>query len=43
MKSVLMGVPARDKFGNESVLDTTEVGWRQNFFDRIRKVFGYGA
>ena len=37
------GVPARDKFGNESVLDTTEAGWKQNFFDRIRKVFGYGA
>ena len=37
------GVPARDKFGNESVLDTTEAGWRLNYFDRIRKVFGYGA
>ena len=37
------GVPARDKFGNETVLDTTEAGWKQNFFDRIRKVFGYGA
>jgi hypothetical protein len=25
------------------VLDTTEAGWKQNFWDRIRKVFGYGA
>ena len=36
------GVPARDKFGNETVLDTTEAGWKL-FFDRMRKVFGYGA
>jgi activator of HSP90 ATPase len=37
------GVPARDVFGNETVLETTEQGWKQNFWDRIRKVFGYGA
>ena len=37
------GVPVADKFGNETVVDTTRDGWRQNFFDRIRKVFGFGA
>ena len=37
------GVPSRDRFGNESVLDTTEAGWKQNFWSAIRKVFGYGA
>ena len=37
------GVPVADKFGNESVVETTREGWTQNFFDRIRKVFGYGC
>jgi activator of HSP90 ATPase len=37
------GVPSRDRFGNETVLDTTESGWKLNFWDRIRKVFGYGC
>ena len=37
------GVPLADCFGNESVHDTTKAGWTQNFFERIRKVFGYGC
>ena len=36
-------VPETDAFGNESVMDTTEVGWKDQIFDRIRKTFGYGA
>ena len=36
-------VPETDGFGNESVMDTTEVGWREQIFDRIRVSFGYGA
>mmetsp|Transcript_39707 Transcript_39707/g.98261 ORF Transcript_39707/g.98261 Transcript_39707/m.98261 type:complete len:362 (-) Transcript_39707:259-1344(-) len=36
-------VPETDGFGNESVMDTTESGWKEQIFDRIRKVFGYGA
>jgi activator of HSP90 ATPase len=37
------GVPIADKFGNESVVETTREGWQTNILDRIRKVFGYGA
>ena len=37
------GVPVADKFGNESVVETTREGWQNNIFDRIRKVFGFGC
>ena len=36
-------VPEADGFGNESVMDTTEIGWKEQIFDRIRQAFGYGA
>jgi activator of HSP90 ATPase len=36
-------VPETDAFGNESVMDTTEIGWKEQIFDRIRQAFGYGA
>ena len=36
-------VPETDSFGNESVMDTTETGWKEQIFNRIRQVFGYGA
>lgn len=36
-------VPETDAFDNETVMDTTEVGWKQQIFERIRQVFGYGA
>jgi activator of HSP90 ATPase len=37
------GVPVADAFGGETVVDTTTSGWSQNFFERIRKVFGFGC
>jgi activator of HSP90 ATPase len=40
---VQTGVPVADKFGNEHVVETTTTGWTQNFFERIRKVFGWGC
>ena len=43
MKLVQTGVPVADAFGNESVVETTERGWKQNIFGRIRVVFGYGC
>ncbi|KAG1677031.1 hypothetical protein FOA52_001200 [Chlamydomonas sp. UWO 241] len=36
------GIPHEDKFG-QGVMDQTETGWRQQVFNRIRQVFGYGA
>jgi hypothetical protein len=36
-------VPETDAFDNETVMDTTEVGWKRQIFERIRQVFGYGA
>jgi len=36
-------VPECDGFGNETVMDTTENGWKNLIFSRIRRVFGYGA
>ena len=40
---VQTNVPETDAFGNESVMDTTENGWKNQIFSRIRTVFGYGA
>jgi|MDSX01.1.fsa_nt_gb activator of HSP90 ATPase len=40
---VQTNVPECDKFGNETVMDTTENGWKNLIFGRIRQVFGYGA
>ena len=40
---VQTNVPECDKFGNETVMDTTENGWKNLIFARIRQVFGFGA
>ncbi|EFN53803.1 hypothetical protein CHLNCDRAFT_53624 [Chlorella variabilis] len=37
------GIPDADRFGNHDVVGVTEAGWRQQVFDRIRRVFGYGC
>ena len=36
-------VPVADSFGNETVVDTTERGWKEQIFQRIRVVFGFGC
>eukprot|EP00892_Ulva_mutabilis_P000714 jgi/Ulvmu1/10643/UM066_0023.1 len=36
------GIPEEDKFGNHDVVGTTEHGWRQLIFFKIKAVFGYG-
>ena len=43
MKLRQTDVPVADCFGNETVVDTTERGWREQIFQRIRVVFGYGC
>eukprot|EP00271_Cylindrocystis_brebissonii_P005175 TRINITY_DN17127_c0_g1_i1.p1 TRINITY_DN17127_c0_g1~~TRINITY_DN17127_c0_g1_i1.p1 ORF type:complete len:366 (+),score=79.83 TRINITY_DN17127_c0_g1_i1:180-1277(+) len=35
-------VPEEDGFGNATVLESTERGWRDLIFQRIKAVFGYG-
>ncbi|KAK7278811.1 hypothetical protein RJT34_23849 [Clitoria ternatea] len=35
-------VPAEDRFGNATVVENTERGWRDLIFQRIRAVFGFG-
>ncbi|KAL4435457.1 hypothetical protein ABPG77_006219 [Micractinium sp. CCAP 211/92] len=37
------GIPDADAYGNHDVVGVTEAGWRQQVFDRIRRVFGYGC
>ena len=37
------GIPDADAFGNPDVAGVAEVGWREQVFGRIRKVFGYGC
>ncbi|KAL4419782.1 hypothetical protein ABPG75_006880 [Micractinium tetrahymenae] len=37
------GIPDADAFGHHDVVGVTETGWRQQVFDRIRRVFGYGC
>ncbi len=36
------GIPETDRFGNHDVVGTTEAGWKDQVFRRIRGVFGYG-
>jgi hypothetical protein len=36
------GIPDEDKFGNHDVVGTTEKGWQQLIFFKIKAVFGYG-
>lgn len=42
LRLVQTEVPVADQFGNESVLETTERGWKEQVWNRIRAVFGYG-
>ncbi|CAL5005823.1 unnamed protein product [Urochloa decumbens] len=35
-------VPMEDKYGNSTVVENTERGWRELIFQRIRGVFGFG-
>ncbi|WVZ92575.1 hypothetical protein U9M48_038626 [Paspalum notatum var. saurae] len=35
-------VPEEDKYGNATVVENTERGWRELIFQRIRGVFGFG-
>lgn len=35
-------VPEEDKYGNSTVVENTERGWRELIFQRIRGVFGFG-
>lgn len=43
MKLKQTGVPVADCFGNETVVETTERGWRDQIFGPIRRVFGFGC
>ena len=36
------GIPEQDRFGHHDVVGTTEAGWKNQVFHRIRAVFGYG-
>ena len=40
---VQTGVPDEDRFGNSTVYEQTERGWRENIFHRIRTTFGFGV
>uniref|UniRef100_A0A0E0EM92 Activator of Hsp90 ATPase AHSA1-like N-terminal domain-containing protein n=1 Tax=Oryza meridionalis TaxID=40149 RepID=A0A0E0EM92_9ORYZ len=35
-------VPEEDRYGNSTVVENTERGWRELIFQRIRGVFGFG-
>ncbi|RAL51779.1 unnamed protein product [Cuscuta campestris] len=35
-------VPEEDRYGNETVVENTERGWRDLIFNKIRAVFGFG-
>ncbi|XP_038987412.1 activator of 90 kDa heat shock protein ATPase homolog [Phoenix dactylifera] len=35
-------VPEEDKYGNATVVENTERGWRQLIFNKIRALFGFG-
>ncbi|XP_004493603.1 uncharacterized protein [Cicer arietinum] len=35
-------VPEEDRYGNATVVENTERGWRELIFQRIRAVFGFG-
>ncbi|MBA0814696.1 hypothetical protein Gohar_020507 [Gossypium harknessii] len=35
-------VPEEDRYGNATVVENTERGWRDLIFNKIRAVFGFG-
>lgn len=43
LKLTHTNLPEEDKFGNATVVETTERGWRELIFHRIKVIFGYGA
>lgn len=43
LELVQENVPEADAFGNETVMDTTEMGWKEQIFSRIRSAFGFGC
>ncbi|GAB4819096.1 hypothetical protein N2152v2_006142 [Parachlorella kessleri] len=42
LKLTQTGIPEQDRFGHHDVVGTTEAGWKNQVFHRIRAVFGYG-
>ncbi|KAL3632402.1 hypothetical protein CASFOL_025386 [Castilleja foliolosa] len=43
VKLVHTDVPEEDRYGNSTVVENTERGWRDLIFQRIRAVFGFGV
>lgn len=43
VKLVQKGVPKIDRFGNDGLVDVQTSGWKNQIFNRIRQVFGYGV
>ncbi|KAK9123123.1 hypothetical protein Sjap_012725 [Stephania japonica] len=42
VKLTQTGVPEEDRYGNSTVVENTERGWRDLIFNKIRAVFGFG-
>ncbi|KMT15288.1 hypothetical protein BVRB_3g059970 [Beta vulgaris subsp. vulgaris] len=42
VKLVQTDVPEEDRYGNETVAENTERGWRDLIFHKIRAIFGFG-
>ncbi|KAM0952861.1 putative activator of Hsp90 ATPase 1, START-like domain superfamily, activator of Hsp90 ATPase, Aha1 [Dioscorea sansibarensis] len=42
LKLVQTDVPEEDRYGNATVVENTERGWRELIFHKIRAVFGFG-
>ncbi|GAB2295476.1 hypothetical protein Dimus_029642 [Dionaea muscipula] len=42
VKLVQTDVPEEDRYGNETVVENTERGWRDLIFHKIRAMFGFG-
>ncbi|KAL8142888.1 hypothetical protein V2J09_015920 [Rumex salicifolius] len=42
IKLVQTNVPEEDRYGNETVAENTERGWRDLIFHKIRAIFGFG-
>lgn len=43
VKLVQKNVPKVDRFGNEGLVELQTSGWKNQIFNRIRQIFGYGA
>ncbi|KAJ9695563.1 hypothetical protein PVL29_010845 [Vitis rotundifolia] len=42
VKLTQTGIPEEDRYGNATVVENTERGWRDLIFHKIRAVFGFG-